>query len=93
MRGFSTATRRAIRLLMLTFVRTNELINATWDEFDLDNALWEIPGWRMKMRNPHIVPLSRQAVALLREQKEETGHLNTNVGIPKPGQTQRPHEQ
>lgn len=70
-------TRRAIRLLMLTFVRTNELINATWDEFDLDNALWEIPGWRMKMRNPHIVPLSRQAVALLREQKEETGHLNT----------------
>lgn len=70
-------TRRAIRLLMLTFVRTNELISATWDEFDLDNALWEIPGWRMKMRNPHIVPLSRQAVALLREQKEETGHLNT----------------
>lgn len=70
-------TRRAIRLLMLTFVRTNELINATWDEFDLDNALWEIPGWRMKMRNPHIVPLSRQAIALLREQKEETGHLNT----------------
>lgn len=70
-------TRRAIRLLMLTFVRTNELINATWDEFDLDNALWEIPGWRMKMRNPHIVPLSRQVVALLREQKEETGHLDT----------------
>jgi integrase len=70
-------TRRAILLLMLTFVRTNELINATWEEFDLDNALWEIPGWRMKMRNPHIVPLSRQAVALLREQKEETGHLNT----------------
>lgn len=75
-------TRRAIRLLMLTFVRTNELINATWDEFDLDNAQWEIPGWRMKMRNPHIVPLSRQAVALLREQKEETGHLNTNWVLP-----------
>ncbi len=75
-------TRRAIRLLMLTFVRTNELINATWDEFDLDNAIWEIPGWRMKMRNPHIVPLSRQALALLREQKEETGHLNTNWIFP-----------
>jgi len=70
-------TRRAIRLLMLTFVRTNELIKATWDEFDLDNATWEIPGWRMKMRTPHIVPLSKQAVALLREQKEETGYLNT----------------
>ncbi|MCL4678890.1 MAG: integrase arm-type DNA-binding domain-containing protein [Alphaproteobacteria bacterium] len=70
-------TIRAIKLLMLTFVRTNELINATWEEFDLDNAIWEIPGWRMKMRNPHIVPLSRQTIALLREQKEETGHLST----------------
>lgn len=75
-------TRRAIRLLMLTFVRTNELIHATWDEFDLDNAQWEIPGYRMKMRNPHIVPLSRQAVALLREQKEETGSQNTNWVFP-----------
>lgn len=53
-RLFST-TRRAIKILMLTFVRTGELINATWDEFDLDNATWEIPGWRMKMKNPHIV--------------------------------------
>lgn len=75
-------TRRAIRLLMLTFVRTNELIHATWDEFDLDNAQWEIPGWRMKMRNPHIVPLSRQVVELLKEQKEETGHLNTSWVFP-----------
>lgn len=71
-------TQRAIKMLMLTFVRTNELINATWDEFDFDNATWEIPGWRMKMRNPHIVPLSRQVIELLKEQKEETGHLNTD---------------
>ncbi|MCE7887662.1 MAG: DUF4102 domain-containing protein [Alphaproteobacteria bacterium PRO2] len=75
-------TRRAIKLLMITFVRTSELINATWDEFDLDNAQWEIPGWRMKMRNPHIVPLSRQAVLLLREQKEETSHLETDWVFP-----------
>lgn len=75
-------TRRAIRLLMLTFVRTNELINATWDEFDLDNAIWEIPGWRMKMRNPHIVPLSRQALEILKAQKEEIGHLNTSWVFP-----------
>lgn len=75
-------TQRAIKVLMLTFVRTSELINATWDEFDLDNATWEIPGWRMKMRNPHIVPLSRQVVELLREQKEETGHLGTNWVFP-----------
>lgn len=75
-------TQRAIKMLMLTFVRTNELINATWDEFDLDNATWEIPGWRMKMRNPHIVPLSRQVIEILKEQKEETGHLNTNWIFP-----------
>lgn len=68
-------TRRAIRLLMLTFVRTNELINATWDEFDLESGQWEIPAERMKMRNPHIVPLSRQVIELLKEQKEETKHL------------------
>lgn len=75
-------TQRAIKMLMLTFVRTNELINATWDEFDFDNATWEIPGWRMKMRNPHIVPLSRQVIELLKEQKEETGHLNTDWVFP-----------
>lgn len=65
-------TQRAIRLLMLTFVRTSELIEAKWEEFDLENALWEIPADRMKMGKPHIVPLSQQAVALLREQQEET---------------------
>ena len=70
-------TRRGIRLLMLTMVRTSELIQATWDEIDLDNAVWEIPAERMKMGKPHIVPLSKQAVALFNEQKEETAHLNT----------------
>lgn len=51
-------TVRGIKLLMLTAVRTTELINATWDEIDLDNAVWEIPAERMKMRTAHIVPLS-----------------------------------
>lgn len=75
-RLFAT-TRRAIKILMLTFVRTGELINATWEEFDLENATWEIPGWRMKMRNPHIVPLSRQVIELLNEQKKETERFST----------------
>jgi integrase len=66
-------TLRALRLLMLTFVRTSELINATWDEFDLDNAVWTIPAARMKMRRDHIVPLSKQAVDILREQQKSTG--------------------
>ncbi len=63
-------TRLAIRLLMLTFVRTKELIEARWSEFDLDNALWVIPAERMKMRNEHIVPLSRQALEMLKDLKE-----------------------
>jgi integrase len=66
-------TRNAVKLLMLTFVRTRELIDATWDEFDLENARWEIPAARMKMRKPHIVPLSRQAIEILKAQKELTG--------------------
>jgi integrase len=51
-------TRRAIRLLMLLFTRTNELISAEWDEFDLQNAVWHIPAERMKMGKAHIVPLT-----------------------------------
>jgi integrase len=66
-------TRNAVRLLMLTFTRTSELIQAKWSEIDLDNARWEIPAERMKMRKPHIVPLSRQAIEILKEQKEISG--------------------
>lgn len=57
-----TSTKLAIRLLMLTFVRKLELIEAKWEEIDLKAGEWVIPAERMKMRKPHIVPLSRQAV-------------------------------
>lgn len=57
----------ALRLLALTFVRTGELIGATWEEIDLDGATWIVPAARMKMKTEHVVPLSRQAVELLRE--------------------------
>jgi len=63
----------AINLLLLTFVRTVELRSAGWDEFDLRNSLWTIPGERMKRALPHLVPLSTQAVALLEELKVITG--------------------
>lgn len=66
-------TRLAIHLMMLTFVRTGELINARWSEFDLDNAEWLIPAERMKMRQAHIVPLSSQAIAILQELQKLTG--------------------
>lgn len=55
-------TRFAMQLMTLTFVRTGELIGARWDEFDLEAAEWRIPAARMKMKTPHIVPLSTQAV-------------------------------
>jgi integrase len=67
-------TRHAIRLMLLTFVRTGELINATWDEFDLDGGEWAIPAERMKMRKPHIVPLSKQAVTVLRQVQATNGN-------------------
>ena len=71
--GGYRATVIALRLMLLTFVRTVELRKAEWIEFDLDRAEWRIPAERMKMREPHIVPLSSQAVALLRELATHTG--------------------
>jgi integrase len=55
----------AIRLLMLTLVRRNELLQARWAEFDFSKAIWTIPAQRMKMRKEHVVPLSSQAIKLL----------------------------
>jgi integrase len=55
-------TRCALQLIALTFVRTTELIEARWEEFDLKQGEWRIPAERMKMRTPHVVPLSRQSV-------------------------------
>lgn len=66
-------TRWAIRLLILTAVRPGELRAAPWAEFDLDAATWTIPKERMKARRPHLVPLPRQAVAILRQLQEITG--------------------
>ncbi|MCH8135822.1 MAG: tyrosine-type recombinase/integrase [Proteobacteria bacterium] len=63
-------TRLALQLMALTFVRTSELIGAEWSEFDFDEKLWVVPSARMKMRDEHIVPLSRQAVAILEELEE-----------------------
>ncbi|GLK90019.1 integrase [Pseudomonas turukhanskensis] len=63
----------AARLLILTGVRTAELRCAPWAEIDLDTALWTIPAHRMKMRRPHEVPLSAQAMKALHELKAITG--------------------
>jgi integrase len=68
-----TAWRYALKLMALTFVRSAELLQAPWSEFDLDNTRWIISAQRMKMDKPHIVPLPRQALDLLRELKQLAG--------------------
>ena len=57
----------------MLFVRPGELRRAEWAEIDLDAAVWSIPAAKMKMKEPHIVPLCRQAVEILTELKELTG--------------------
>ena len=57
----------ALKLAPLVFVRPGELRQAEWSEIDLDGAEWRIPAARMKMKELHVVPLSRQAVALFEE--------------------------
>lgn len=63
----------ALKLAPLVFVRPGELRHAEWEEIDLDAAEWNIPADKMKMRQPHLVPLSSQSVAILRELQPLTG--------------------
>lgn len=67
-------TRLALELLALTFVRPGELRAAEWAEFDLEGAVWAIPGEKMKMKRPHRVPLAAPTLALLRELHAITGY-------------------
>lgn len=77
----------SMRLLPLVFTRPTELRAASWDEIDLDAALWTIPAERMKMRRPHLVPLSEQVVAILRELEPLTRH--GPAGLLFPGRERR----
>lgn len=67
-------TKAALELLPLTFVRPGELRAAEWAEFDLDAAFWALPAQKMKMKRPHRVPLAPEAVVILRNLLEITGH-------------------
>lgn len=69
----SLVVRCALRLALLTFVRPGELRNAEWREIDMAKAEWRIPAEKMKMRRPHVVPLSRQALAALEAVRQLTG--------------------
>ena len=69
-------TQRAIKLLLLTFVRSGELRGARWEEFDFKDKVWRISADRMKMRNEHLVPLSRQTLEVLELLEGMTGNYD-----------------
>ena len=64
-----TTTKSAIQFTILTAARSGEVRGAIWKEIDLEKRLWSIPAERMKMRSPHTVPLSQQALAILNRMK------------------------
>lgn len=81
----SHVVRCALRLSALTFVRPGELRRAEWSEINFTDATWRIPASKMKMRLEHVVPLSTQAVAVLRELHPLTGggrHVFTGAWNP-----------
>lgn len=67
-------TRLALKLMILTFVRTGELIGAQWQEIDFDDKQWLIPAERMKMKKAHIVPLCTQSIEILQELQSIAGN-------------------
>ena len=72
--AFRSKKRRcALQLAALTIVRPGELCRAEWSELEMDSAIWRIPAEKMKMKRPHIVPLPRQALDVLRELHPLTG--------------------
>jgi integrase len=84
----SDVVRGALRLAPLTFVRPGELRQARWVEIDFEAMEWRLPAERMKTRLPHIVPLSTQAVEVLRELQPITGH--SEYLFPSPRSPRRP---
>jgi integrase len=75
-------TALALRLLLLTAVRPGELRGARWGEFDMGACRWRLPAARMKMGTEHLVPLSRQAIAVLREAQDLSGHAEGTEADP-----------
>lgn len=75
----------AVWLMLLTALRTSELIEAKWSEIDFEKCLWTIPAERMKMRKPHLVPLATQTIELLKELQQISGHRELMFpSIPRP---------
>ena len=78
----SILTKLAFKLMILTFVRSGEIRGAKWEEINWDKNQWKIPADRMKMKEPHIVPLARQSMDIIREVRQLTGHCLTGYIFP-----------
>ncbi|MEM8107688.1 tyrosine-type recombinase/integrase [Morganella morganii subsp. sibonii] len=70
----SVITKTATKIILLTAVRTQELRFARWQDIDLEKGIWEIPAEVMKMKRPHVVPLSKQVIELFNSLKPLSGH-------------------
>jgi integrase len=80
--GGNTLTRLAFQLMILTFVRSGEIRGAKWEEIDFDKAQWRIPAERMKMKDPHIVPLCSQSIDILKQLYDISGHSFNGLVFP-----------
>lgn len=78
---YSSMSSKALQFLILTAARTSEVLNAEWDEIDLENATWTIPADRMKANREHRVPLSKQALQLLSNLPRVQGNLYVFPGM------------
>jgi integrase len=83
-------TRRAVWLSLYTFCRPVEIRTARWNDIDFDNNIWTIPAENMKMKRDHIIPLSWQVIALLKEQQEEVAPFNTEWVFPSQNKLKNP---
>lgn len=83
-------TRRAVLFSLYTFQRPKEIRCAEWSEIDFEKKEWRISTDKMKMRRDHIIPLSKQAIKLLKEQKAETESLNTEWVFPSQVRSKKP---
>lgn len=83
-------TRRALWFSLYTFQRPGEIRQAQWSEIDWENKEWNISADKMKMRREHPVPLSRQAIEILEQQKQETAGLNTDWIFPSQAKFRNP---
>lgn len=76
------STKLSFKLMVSTFVRSSEIREAKWEEIDWEKAEWRIPAERMKMKETHIVPLSKQSMETLKEMKHISGHNKSGYVFP-----------